>query len=110
MKLKKVYISLQRPLMFPRSSLYLSGPFIFVLFLHLSCFSYFHSSILIHFIFSFYLFRWMNIDFSNPDEMPLSPRGNKKGGGRKISYPVEIDDAIAQWFLIQRDEGLAVTI
>ena len=51
--------------------------------------------------------RWLK---ENLDAMKgRKKRKNNKGQGRKLSYPVELDEKLLQWVLEKRDLQLAVT-
>ena len=48
--------------------------------------------------------RWLKEDLDKVRVSKRSKRLNKKGGGRKLSYPKEVDDEILQWILVKREE------
>lgn len=45
--------------------------------------------------------RWLKEDLDKVRVSKRSKRQNKKGGGRKLSYPKEVDDEILQWILVK---------
>ena len=49
---------------------------------------------------------WMKIDFSKENTVVFRAAGS----GRKLSYPIELEEKVVAWVLEQRDLHLAVTI
>ena len=52
----------------------------------------------------------MQIDYTVASNVPTSPYGNRRGGGRKLTYPMEIEDHLMEWVLCQREQGLSVSL
>ncbi len=53
--------------------------------------------------------RWKNIRIDEFKKSHLKKAFNKKGQGRKISYPQDVEDSLVQWVLEMRDLQLAVS-
>ena len=53
--------------------------------------------------------RWMKEKLDEAVK-PTSERKNKKGQGRKLSYPPYLDDNLLQWFHEKCDQGLNISV